>query len=328
MTDVVAGPDTATMVAIYESAIKTRKCEERVRSLVMSGEIMLIIHVPWGQEVIGAAMGAALRADDYVVTTYRAMQDQIGRGVPLKALWAEYLGRSTGPCKGKGGPMHIAYPEKGLMVSTGIVGGGLPIANGLALSSQLKGDGKVTVCNFGDGASNIGAFHESLNLAALWDLPVVFLCQNNLFGEHTHVSDHQRNAHVADRAAGYGMHGETVDGRDPVAMWSAATRAIDRARRGDGPTLLEAVAPRMGGHYVGDAAEYMPDGWIADATANDPVLAMRADLIGSGAAAEDQLAALEQQIEGELDEAVEFAMNSPFPDLEELRRDVFAEETH
>jgi pyruvate dehydrogenase E1 component alpha subunit len=222
--------------------------------------------------------------------------------------------------------MHITHAATGLMVTTGVVGGGIPIANGLALASKLKGDGRVTVVNFGDGATNIGAFHEALNLAQLWKLPVVFVCQNNRYGEHTAIADHMVNTRVADRAAGYGMVGVTVDGNDPLAMYGAAAEAINRAREGDGPTLIEAMTYRFFGHFVGDASDYMPTDEYQMALTADPVPAFRARLIADGHVSEDELAALEKRIEGELDEAAEFAKSSPFPDLAEIGRDVYAQE--
>jgi pyruvate dehydrogenase E1 component alpha subunit len=311
---------------MYDLMTKIKQCDERLRSMLIAGHVALLYHPPRGQEAISAAVTVNLNPDDYVVTTYRGMHDQLAKGVPLKELWAEYLGKVTGCCKGKGGPMHITHVTSGLMVNTGIVGSGIPIANGLALASQLKGDGRVVVANFGDGASNIGAFHEALNMAQLWKLPVVFVCQNNRYGEHTAIADHQAVEHISDRAAGYGMVGVTVNGNDPAEMWAAARTAIDRARRGDGPTLIEALTYRFGGHYFpGDPGDYMPKQEYDAALAADPVPAFRARLIAEGHASEDDLAAIEKRIEGELDEAVQFALDSPFPDLAELLTDVYAE---
>jgi pyruvate dehydrogenase E1 component alpha subunit len=322
----MAEPDRATQVAMYEIMTKIKQCDERLRAALMSGQAAFMYYSPRGQEVIPAAITVNLTSDDYVVTTYRGMHDQVAKGVPLNELWAEYFGKETGSCKGKGGPMHITHAATGLMVTTGVVGGGIPIANGLALASKLKGDGRVTVVNFGDGATNIGAFHEALNLAQLWKLPVVFVCQNNRYGEHTAIADHMVNTRVADRAAGYGMVGVTVDGNDPLAMYGAAAEAINRAREGDGPTLIEAMTYRFFGHFVGDASDYMPTDEYQMALTADPVPAFRARLIADGHVSEDELAALEKRIEGELDEAAEFAKSSPFPDLTEIGRDVYAQE--
>ena len=191
--------------------------DESMRGLLSSGRLAAVYYSVRGQEVLAAAMGVNLRPTDYIVTTYRGIHDQLAKGMPLRELCAEYYGKATGTCKGKGGPMHITYPKAGIMVTTGVVGSGLPIANGLALASQLKKDGRVTVCTFGDGASNIGAFHESLNMASLWKLPVVFLCQNNGYGECTKYEKATAVANIAERAASYNMRGVTVDGNDAEA---------------------------------------------------------------------------------------------------------------
>lgn len=317
-------PDGETLVRMYEVMITVRQCEDRVGSLLMSGQVTVLLNAPRGQEAIAAAVGVNLRPKDRVVTTYRGMHDHIAKGVPLRVLWSEYLGKATAPSKGKGGPMHIVHPESGVMLTTGVVGSGIPIANGVALAAQLRRQDAVTVCNFGDGASNIGAFHEGLNLAALWQLPVVFVCQNNLYAEHTAVADHQKIAHIAERAPGYGMPGVTVDGSDPEAVFSAASEAIERARLGGGPTLIEAVAYRLAGHYLGDAMEYVPAAHQAEAVAADPVPALRARLIESGATTEDALVAIEARIQSELDDAVNFALSSPYPQSDEIYRDVMA----
>ena len=320
-----ATPDAATQVEIYRRMALIKANDERSRKVIMNGRLVMPYYSPRGQEVIPSAISVNLTDNDYICTIYRGSHDQLAKGLPLKDLWAEVAGRTTGTCKGKGGPMHVTYPEKGIMVTTGIVGSTMPIANGLAWGSQLKGDGRVTVASFGDGAANIGAFHESLNLAAVWKLPVIFVCQNNEWGEHTHF-DKTSNVPVADRAAAYGMPGVRVDGNDPFEMYAVANEAIARARAGEGPTLIEAMTYRFFGHVFGDADNYMDKARKAKAIAEDPVPAFRAKLIESGVASEDQLAAMEVAIEEEIDEAVEFALASDFPGVEELKRDVFAEE--
>jgi acetoin:2,6-dichlorophenolindophenol oxidoreductase subunit alpha len=246
--------------------------------------------------------------------------------VPAKLLWAEIAGKKTGTCKGKGGPMHITHPASGVMVTTGIVGSSMPIANGLALAAQLRGEKRVAVAYFGDGASNIGAFHEALNMAALWKLPVLFVCQNNGYGEHTRNELATSAAKISDRAFGYQMPGVTVDGNEPVAVYEAAKVAVERARGGGGPTLIEARTFRFYGHVFGDADSYMGKGEKEAAMAKDPVPAFRAWLIEKGHAKEGELKALEEGIERQIDEAVEFALTSANPDVAELRRDVFAYE--
>jgi pyruvate dehydrogenase E1 component alpha subunit len=244
----------------------------------------------------------------------------------MRDLWAEYLGRAAGTCKGKGGPMHVTSPKHGLMVTTGVVGSGLPIANGLALASQLRGTDQVTVVNFGDGASNIGAFHESLNLASIWKLPVVFVCQNNKWAEYTPLLGGTSVANVADRAASYSIPGVTVDGNDPIALYNAAGNAIDRARRGEGPTLLEAVTFRFCGHHFGDNGEYIPADEFAAALEADPVPKYRARLINESISSAAELDVIEQEARDEVDDASSWALEQPLPDIAELTTDVYAEE--
>jgi len=320
-----AAPDAATQIEIYRRMVLIKANDERSRKVIMTGRLVMPYYSPRGQEVIPSAISVNLTDDDYICTIYRGSHDQLAKGLPLKDLWAEVAGRTSGTCKGKGGPMHVTYPAKGIMVTTGIVGSTMPIANGLAWGSQLKGDGRVTVASFGDGAANIGAFHESLNLAAVWKLPVIFVCQNNEWGEHT-AYEKTSNVRVADRAAAYGMPGERVDGNDPFAMYAAAHEAVRRARAGEGPTLIEAMTYRFFGHVFGDQDAYMDKARKAEAMANDPVPRFRQRLIDDGIANEDQLAAMEAEIEKQIDEAVEYALASDFPGLEELKRDVFAEE--
>jgi len=320
-----AAPDAATQIEIYRRMVLIKANDERSRKVIMTGRLVMPYYSPRGQEVIPSAISVNLTDDDYICTIYRGSHDQLAKGLPLKDLWAEVAGRTSGTCKGKGGPMHVTYPAKGIMVTTGIVGSTIPIANGLAWGSQLKGDGRVTVASFGDGAANIGAFHESLNLAAVWKLPVIFVCQNNEWGEHT-AYEKTSNVRVADRAAAYGMPGERVDGNDPFAMYAAAHEAVRRARAGEGPTLIEAMTYRFFGHVFGDQDAYMDKARKAEAMANDPVPRFRQRLIDDGIANEDQLAAMEAEIEKQIDEAVEYALASDFPGIEELKRDVFAEE--
>jgi TPP-dependent pyruvate/acetoin dehydrogenase alpha subunit len=315
----------AALLEIYRKALLIQVVDERMRSLLSSGRMAAVYYSPRGQEVLAAAMAVHLKPSDYLVTTYRGVHDQLAKGIPLRLLCAEYYGKATGACKGKGGPMHITYPAGGVMVTTGVVGGGIPIANGLALASQLKGDSRVTLCCFGDGASNIGAFHESLNMASLWNLPVIFLCQNNGYGECTKYEKATAVANVADRAASYGMVGVTVDGNDPKAMWHAARDAVERARAGKGPTLLEAKTFRFMGHYFGDPGAYIPKEEYAAALARDPMPACRAEVLRTGAATEAQLAQFQQEIVAELDDALKFAMESSVPDLAEIDRDIYAQ---
>ena len=313
-------------VDIYRRMTLIKQNDERFRAVIKAGQIVSPYYSPRGQEAIPAAVSVNLNNEDYICTIYRGIHDMLAKGVPMRLLWAEIAGKATGTCKGKGGPMHVTHPESGVMVTTGVVGSSMPIANGLALASQIRGEKRVAVAYFGDGASNIGAFHEALNMAALWKLPVLFVCQNNGYGEHTRYELATAAAKISDRAFGYQMPGVTVDGNDPVAVYEAAKEAVSRARSGGGPTLIEARTFRFYGHIFGDPDSYMAKGEKESAMARDPVPAFRAWLIAQGHANEADLAKIEAEIEREIDAAVEFALSSPNPDVSELRRDVFANE--
>lgn len=317
---------SAVWVEIYRRMTLIKQNDERFRSVIKAGQIIGPYYSPRGQEAIPAAVSVNLTDEDYICTIYRGIHDMLAKGVPMPQLWAEIAGKRTGTCKGKGGPMHITHPASGVMVTTGIVGSSMPIANGLALAAQIRGEKRVAVAYFGDGASNIGAFHEALNMAALWKLPVLFVCQNNGYGEHTRNDLATAAAQISDRGLGYQMPGVTVDGNDPLAMYEAAKTAVERARAGAGPTLIEARTFRFFGHVFGDADAYMGKGEKEAAMARDPVPAFRGWLIANHHASETQLAALEEAIERQIDEAVQFALSSPNPEVEELRRDVFAHE--
>jgi TPP-dependent pyruvate/acetoin dehydrogenase alpha subunit len=319
-------PNRDILIDIYHRATLIKQNDERFRSVIKSGKLAMVYYSPRGQEIIPSAVSVNLTNRDYIVTIYRGIHDMLAKGVPVKLLWAELGGRVTGACKGKGGPMHVTHPASGVMVTTGIVGASLPIANGLALAAQLRGEDRVAIAYFGDGASNIGAFHEALNLASVWKLPVVFVCQNNQYGEHTKLAKSTAVRNVALRAVAYQMPGVTVDGNDPLAMYHVAKEAIDRARSGGGPTLIEANTFRFFGHVLGDNDAYMDSGEKAAAMARDPVPLYRAWLISAGHATDVELSRMEAQIEEEIDAALEFTLASAYPDVAELRRDVFAEE--
>jgi pyruvate dehydrogenase E1 component alpha subunit len=317
-------PDDATLIEIYRRSALIRKCGERLVATIRAGRITAPYYSPRGQEVVAAAMAVTLDDSDYSVTIYRGLHDHLAKGVPLKELWAEYAGKATGSCKGKGGPMHITHPASGVVITTGIVGGGIPIANGLALASQVKGDGRVTMCSFGDGATNIGAFHEALNMAGVWKLPVVFLCQNNLYAEHTSFKNGTGSENIAMRAASYGMPGIEVNGNDPIEMWRTARDAVARARSGEGPTLIEAKTFRFEGHGLGDDGHYIPKEEMAAAIAADPVPALRLRLLHACYATEKELQVIEEKIAADIAEAEAYAIAQPYPEVDELGRDVFA----
>jgi len=312
------------LVEIYRKMALIKHNDDRFITMIKAGRLTMPYYSARGQECIPAAISVLLTDKDYITTIYRGVHDMLAKGVPPKLLWAELAGKATGTCKGKGGPMHITHPDSGCMVTTGIVGASMPIACGLGLAAQIRGEDRVVIANFGDGASNIGAFHESLNLAAVWKLPVIFVCQNNLFAEHTTLANGTSVQDIAVRAAGYGIAGITVDGNDPRAVYDTARDAISRARAGAGPTLIEAKTFRFNGHVFGDPGEYIPKDQYAAAVANDPYPRFRDALVAEGLATAAELDEIDTFIEREIDEAVTFAMNSPFPELSELAIDIFA----
>ncbi len=309
---------------IFRTMCTIRSAEDRIVLGLNSGEFRMTYYGVRGQEVIPAAICEHLRRDDYMVTTYRGMHDCIAKGIPLDELVAEMCGKVTGTSKGKGGPMHLSDPQSGLMVTTGVVGGGLPIAVGLALSSKLRGTDQVTVVNFGDGATSIGATHEACNLAALWEVPVVFVCQHNQYGEHTRFADFTRTRSLADRFRCYGMEARTVDGNSVPAMDEAAEEAIGRARAGGGPTFLECMTYRLGGHTFGSTTEYMDPDEYSRAEADEPVARYRRWLVEDGGIGEGVLHEIEDDVAARVEEAVAAAKAAAPPGADELLADVFS----
>ncbi len=319
-------PTRDIMLDIFTKMSLLKQNDERMRGVIKSGRLVMPYYSVRGQEAIPSAISALLKPTDFICTIYRGTHDSLAKGCPVDKLWAELAGRVTGTCKGKGGPMHITHPESGVMVTTGIVGSTMPIANGLAWGSKLKGNDAVTIAYFGDGASNIGAFHESLNLASLWKLPVVFVCSNNGYAEHTKTADCTAIDQIAKRADSYTMPGVRVNGNNPLEMYAAAKEAVDRARAGEGPTLIEAMTFRFFGHVFGDDDKYMDPGEKAEREKDDPYPFYRNWLIDNGHASEDELAAIEAAHAKEIDAALKFALDSPFPDASEVRHDVYAYE--
>jgi acetoin:2,6-dichlorophenolindophenol oxidoreductase subunit alpha len=309
---------------IYALMVLMKSADDRLSKGIGTGEFMCVYWPSRGQEAIAAAMGVTLRDDDQLVTTYRGLHDLIGKGVPLEEIYGEMMGRVVGASRGKGGTMHIAKPDKGVMLSTGIVGAGPPVAVGLAMAAKRKGLDRVTVVSFGDGATNTGSFHEAANMAALWDLPVVFVCQNNMYAEMTPTTDTMKVAHVADRAAGYGMPGVRVDGNDPLLVADAIAEAIGKARNGDGPTFIECVTFRFRGHYFGDRMPYIPKDQLEAAMAADPVPAFRRHLIDSGVATDDELSRIDEGALTEVEAALGTVLSAEAPTADELDKDVYA----
>ena len=319
------GVGTEKVLEIYRRMALIRRSDERIRMGMAGGEFGFAYWPVEGQEAMSAGAAVALQAGDQLVTTYRGCGDSVAMGVPLGPYLAELMGKATGLSKGKAGAMGVCAPEIGLAWATGIVGEGPPIANGFALAGKLRGDGSVTLVSFGDGATSIGFVHEAMNMAAVWDLPVVFFCQNNAYAECTPVAEYTRTRHFADRAAGYGMPGVTVDGTDPIAVYRAVSEAVTRAREGRGPTMVEAVAFRLQGHYFGDPMVYVDKNRLAEARGRDPVAGFRSRIVAAGVAAETDLDQVDAAVDKQVEEAISFAVDSPAPDpAAELYTDVYA----
>ena len=319
-----SSPPSKVLLDIYRRMASIKTNDARIIATMKAGRLTMPYYSARGQECIPATVSVLLTTDDYMVTIYRGIHDMLAKGVPAKLIWAELAGRATGTCKGKGGPMHVTHPESGCMVTTGVVGAGMPIACGLALAAQVRGEKRVTVTNFGDGASNIGAFHESLNLASVWKLPVIFLCQNNRYAEHTAYAKGTSIGSIAERAKGYSIPGVRVDGNEPLALYDVAKTAIERARAGEGPTLIEAMTFRFNGHLLGDMGEYIPKAEYAAAVAADPYPRYRQWLVDSKNATAAALDAIDSEIDAEVEAAIKFAFDSPLTDPIEITRDIYA----
>lgn len=322
MADSLSAP---VALGIYRRMATVRYGEDRIMKGLGAGEFAFSFYPVRGHEAIAGSLGEALRREDYLNITYRGFHNAVAKGTPLREVLAEMIGRSTGTSKGKGGPMHLSDPHSGLMVTTGVVGAGAPIAVGLGLAAKLDGSDRVSVATFGDGATSIGAVHEAMNMAALWDLPVVFLCENNGWGEHTALEDYCRTERLSDRAAGYGMAGVTVDGTDPVALFPVLSDAVERARRGEGPMFVEALTRRHYGHTFGAAQPYRSPEELAAAQAIDTVGSFRQWIIDAGMADDAELAAIEKEVAEAIEDAVAFGKESPPAPPEELLVDVFAD---
>jgi pyruvate dehydrogenase E1 component alpha subunit len=308
---------------IYSTMVKIYSVDQLLRNALKSGRLTTFYFPVRGQEAIPAAFAAACEPTDYLVATYRGLHDEIAKGVPLTPLLAEMFGRD-GLHGGRGGAMHICHPPSGTMLTTGIVGAGLPMAVGLGLAAQLEGQGRVAICSFGDGATNTGAFHEAMNLAAVWEVPVIFICQNNQFAETTRTDETHRAKSLTARAAAYGISATTVDGYDPIAMYAAMSEAIDRARSGGGPSFLECNCFRFFGHYYGDHMERVPSELMAQEMEKDPIPRFRGRLVAEKLCSEDELAAIEATVEAEANAAFEEAFNTPMPDGASILEGVYA----
>ncbi|MBK8049134.1 MAG: thiamine pyrophosphate-dependent dehydrogenase E1 component subunit alpha [Anaerolineales bacterium] len=304
--------------------VLARRFEETVNDLYMQGRIPSTLHLAIGQEASAVGVLSGLKAGDTVFSTHRPHAHAIAHGVSPDAMMAELMAKATGTCKGKGGSMHIGDFRLGFVPAIAIVGGNIPIAAGAALAAKLKGSDAVTVCFFGDGAANEGAWHEGLNLAAIWDLPVVFVCENNQYAASTPFREAFRIPAIADRAAAYGMPGVTVDGNDVLAVYAAAGAAIARARRGAGPTLLELLTYRLCGHSRSDPRTYRTREEEAEWQQRDPIPAFAANLVSHRFATEEQLAEIDAEVETILVQAIAYAEQSPGPALADVVYGLYA----
>jgi len=311
------------MLDLYEMMVRIRRFEEKAQTSFADGYVQGFVHLSIGEEAVATGVCASLKEDDYITSTHRGHGHVIAKGAKTDIMLAELYGRADGYNKGKGGSMHIANRERGILGANGIVGAGQPISCGAALASKIRKDDKVTVCFFGDAASNIGTFHESINAASAWQLPVVFVCTNNLYGISTRITRSTNNENIADRALGYGIPGKIVDGNDVFAVYESAKEAIDRARNGGGPTLLECKSYRHRGHFEGDPGLYKPEeeqkAWLA----KDPLLVMKSRIVDEKIATEEEVKAIEERIDKEIEAAHQFALNSPFPAETVVLEDVY-----
>ena len=308
---------------MYERMRTIRDFEDRVSELFAEGKLPGFVHLYAGEEAIAVGVCSQLTDDDYITSTHRGHGHCIAKGVDVKEMMAELYGKATGSCKGKGGSMHIADVDKGMMGANGIVGGGGPLACGPGLTAKVLGEDHVVVCFFGDGASEQGTMHESMNLASIWNLPVVFVCENNGFAESTPVEYHASVKDIADRATAYGMPGLSVDGTDIFAVSEAVSEAIERARQGEGPSLVECKAFRYYGHFEGDAVTYYTEEMREDFRERDPIKKFRENVLERELVSEETLTAIDEKVENLIEEAVAFAEQSPMPDPEEVTTDVY-----
>jgi pyruvate dehydrogenase E1 component alpha subunit len=317
--------DEQVRLGMYRMMQEARLFEKRAQDLFLEGLIKGTSHLALGQEAVAAGFAAALRPDDLVYCTYRGHVHTLLRGAPMGALMAELMGRANGICGGKGGSMHLTDVAHGAMGSYAIVGAHMPIAAGAAWAAQERETGQVVVCFFGDGTTNIGAFHEALNLAVVWRLPVVYVCENNLYMEYTAIGDVTAVANpAADRASAYGLEPVVVDGNDVDVVYETATRLVERAREGGGPALVEAKTYRHGGHSRADPAKYRPDDEVEAWLARDPIPAHRDRLLESGVERE-VIDRVEREALELVDRATEEAKAGPYPEPEALGTELWAD---
>jgi pyruvate dehydrogenase E1 component alpha subunit len=317
--------DVDFRLEMYRSQFALRQFEKRAYDLFLENYVKGTSHLSIGQEAIAAGVAAAMRPTDWTFATYRGHAHTLARGVPMTPVFAELMGRTNGLMAGKGGSMHLTSVEHGVMGSYAIIGAHLPIACGAAWSAQYRGTDQVAVAFFGDGSTNIGAFHEALNLAAVWKLPVIFFCENNLWMEYTRTSEVTAVANpAADRASAYGLASIIIDGNDADEVYEVTAEAIERARAGDGPSMIEAKTYRHGGHSRADPGKYRPDEELAEWLAKDPIPRYRTRLLEAGVS-EDELRAIEVEVDAEVDRATEEAKLGGVPGEDLLLKDVWAD---
>ncbi|NWF87815.1 pyruvate dehydrogenase (acetyl-transferring) E1 component subunit alpha [Candidatus Bathyarchaeota archaeon] len=309
---------------MFGKMIEIRFFEEKVFELYAQNLVPGTIHLYLGEEAVAVGVCTALNKDDYITSTHRGHGHCIAKGADLNRTMAEILGKKTGYCKGKGGSMHIADFNIGMMGATAVVGAGLPIAVGAALSAKLRNTSQIVACFFGEGASNQGTFHESINMAATWCLPVIFVCENNLYAMGTRQSRVMAIENISDRAAAYGIPGVTVDGNDVIAVYKASQKAAGQARKGEGPTLIECKTYRLKGHSRVDPAKYRPKQEVEEWLKKDPIKRLKQHLIETKTLTEQEIQQIEKQAQTKIEEAVKFAMESPTPNPEEALEDIYA----
>jgi len=316
--------DSETLLSLYRTMVTIRKFETLAGEMFAAGKIPGFIHLSIGQEASSVGVCSVLRPDDYITTTHRGHGHVIAKGADLKKMFAELMGRKTGYCKGKGGSMHIADFSIGILGANGVVAGGFPIAVGAGLSIKPRRTDQVAASFFGDGASNRGTFHEALNMAAIWKLPILFVCENNCYASTTRTSYACSVEDIAVRAKGYNIPGITVDGNDILAVREAATQAVTRARKGEGPTLLENKTYRRRGHFEGDPQKYRNQAEVAEwEQKNDPLFRFTTVLKKKKILTNELEKQIQEKAETELREAVKFAEESEFPKPEEALEDIF-----
>ncbi len=317
-------PSKEKALGMYEKMYLIRKYEERIYYLFLEGIMPGTIHQSTGQEACAVGMLYDLRKDDFMASTHRPAGHDLAKGVTLKSMMCEMFGKEDGCCNGKGGAMHTGDMEVGALTANAIVGGNLPIAAGVALAFKMQRKDNVIVCFFGDGATNEGSFHETMNGAAIWKLPVIFVCENNLYSATTSIKLTCNMEHVAaDRAAAYNIPSEVVDGNDVLAVNEAAARAIERARKGDGPTILELKTYRHVGHSRNDACGYRPKEEEKEWFGKDPVVMFRKQILQAKMASEEEIVVIENKINEDIEESVKFAQEAPFPSVEKALTDIF-----